>query len=606
MTSQSTETTFSSLGLHSSVLKALGDVGYETPSPIQAKAIPVMLEGKDILGQAQTGTGKTAAFALPILSRIDLRQKQPQVLVLVPTRELAIQVAEAFQRYAHHMKGFHVMPVYGGQSYTIQLKQLKRGAHVIVGTPGRVMDHMRRGTLKLEGLQTLVLDEADEMLRMGFIDDVTWVLEQTPSERQIALFSATMPAAIRNIANTHLRSPEHITIQVKTTTADTVQQHFWMVSARQKTDALTRILEVEDFDAVIIFVRTKIATEELSEKLEARGYAAAPLSGDVTQKQREITVKRLKSGQLDILVATDVAARGLDVDRISHVINYDMPHDSESYVHRIGRTGRAGRKGEAILFVTPREKRMLSVIERTTRQKIARWQEPSVESINRKRVDQFKQQVLDAFSQSSESHQYDGLIAEMMEEQGVSASQLAAVMARMLQGNQPLFVEPMKKPEKVKKDASDRAFDKREEDKPRRPKKELSSLPAPNAGMERYSLKLGIENNVDLGDVVGALVNELGLENDFIEQVCIGETTTTVDLPEGMPNEVFNYFKQMRIRGCKTNAEKIASSPQPVRGKRSGKKPASAKGGSRRRDGGRKPGAGQKSNQKNRRQTKKG
>ncbi|MCG6935212.1 MAG: DEAD/DEAH box helicase, partial [Proteobacteria bacterium] len=361
-----TVTSFRQLELNAPLLKALDEVGYETPSPIQAQTIPLLLEGKDIIGQAQTGTGKTAAFALPLLSNLDLKQKNLQVLVLTPTRELAIQVAEAFQKYAKYLEGFHVLPIYGGQDYRGQIHALKRGVHVVVGTPGRVMDHMRRGTLKLDKINSLVLDEADEMLRMGFIDDVEWVLEQTPSNRQIALFSATMPQQIRRIAEKHLNSPEQITIKSKTTTVDTIRQRFWPVSGVHKLDALTRILEAEHFDGMIIFVRTKTATTELSEKLEARGYAAAPLNGDIPQNQRERTITQLKNGKLDIIVATDVAARGLDVERVSHVVNYDIPYDTEAYVHRIGRTGRAGRKGDAILFVAPREKRMLAAIEKAT------------------------------------------------------------------------------------------------------------------------------------------------------------------------------------------------------------------------------------------------
>ncbi|MCP3688601.1 MAG: DEAD/DEAH box helicase, partial [Gammaproteobacteria bacterium] len=351
-------TAFDQLGLNKHILKVLDEVGYETPSPIQAQTIPLMLEGKDLVGQAQTGTGKTAAFALPILSNLDLKQKQPQVLVLAPTRELAIQVAEAFHKYASHLQGFHVLPVYGGQDYRTQIRALERGVHVVVGTPGRVMDHMRKGNLKLGGLTTLVLDEADEMLRMGFIDDVEWVLEQSPDNRQIALFSATMPQQIRRIASKHLNKPAEVTVKMKTSTAETIRQRFWPVGGVHKLDALTRILEAESFDAMLVFVRTKTATIELAEKLEARGFASAPLNGDIQQKQRERTVDNLKKAKLDILVATDVAARGLDVDRISHVINYDIPYDTEAYVHRIGRTGRAGREGDAILFVAPRERRM--------------------------------------------------------------------------------------------------------------------------------------------------------------------------------------------------------------------------------------------------------
>jgi ATP-dependent RNA helicase DeaD len=359
---------FQDLQLSPAVLKALESVGYETPSPIQAQIIPFVIAGRDVLGQAQTGTGKTAAFALPVLSRLDINQKDPQVLVLAPTRELAIQVAEAFQRYASHIKGFHVLPIYGGQDYTSQLRQLNRGAHVIVGTPGRVMDHMRRGTLKLDGLKTLILDEADEMLRMGFIDDVEWILEQTPKSRQTALFSATMPSEIRHIAQRYLNNPEQITIKVKTATAANIRQRYWYVSGLHKMDALTRILEAETFDGMIIFVRTKTATIEVAEKLEARGFSASAINGDMSQALRERAIDNLKSGKLDILIATDVAARGLDVDRITHVVNYDIPYDTESYVHRIGRTGRAGRTGDAILFVSPREKRLLANIEQATRQ----------------------------------------------------------------------------------------------------------------------------------------------------------------------------------------------------------------------------------------------
>jgi len=413
--------TFKDLALSEALLKALDEVGYETPSPVQAATIPVLLEGSDIVGQAQTGSGKTAAFALPMLSRIDLKKTQPQLLVLTPTRELAIQVAEAFQRYASHMRGFHVLPIYGGQDYKIQLRALRRGVHVIVGTPGRVIDHLRKGTLKLDQLKALVLDEADEMLRMGFIDDVEWVLEQTPPTRQIALFSATMPKDIRRIARKHLKNPQEISIKQKTATAETIRQRYWMVSGTHKLDALTRILEAETLDATLIFVRTKIATVELAEKLEARGYAVAPLSGDIQQKQRERTVDQLKRGKLDIVVATDVAARGLDVQRISHVINFDVPHDTESYIHRIGRTGRAGREGDAILFIAPREKRMLYAIEKATRKKIDQMQLPSTADINDKRIVQFKQNITDAIAAEEENGFYLQLVEQYHQEHNVPA-----------------------------------------------------------------------------------------------------------------------------------------------------------------------------------------
>ena len=354
-------TTFRDLNIAEPLLTALDKIGYETPSPIQAEAIPHLLQGLDLLGHAPTGTGKTAAFALPLLSRLDMQDKNVQVMTLTPTRELAIQVAEAFQRYASHIKGFHVLPIYGGQEYSGQIRQLKRGVQVVVGTPGRVMDHMRKGTLKLNGLRALVLDEADEMLRMGFIEEVEWILDQTPKGRQMALFSATMPKEVERIARRHLNKPQEVSIKSKTATAETIRQRYWQVSGLHKLDALTRILEVETFDAILMFVRTKTATTELAEKLEARGYSAAAMNGDMVQAQREKMVERLKKGSLDILVATDVAARGLDVDRISHVINYDIPYDAEAYIHRIGRTGRAGRTGDAILFVAPRERRMLAV-----------------------------------------------------------------------------------------------------------------------------------------------------------------------------------------------------------------------------------------------------
>ncbi|MDE2585571.1 MAG: DEAD/DEAH box helicase, partial [Betaproteobacteria bacterium] len=386
---------FSQLGLSEPLLKALADVGYETPSPIQAACIPIILAGQDLLGMAQTGTGKTAAFALPILEKINLAERKPQALILTPTRELAIQVAEAFQRYAKHLPGFHVLPIYGGQSLGIQLRQLERGAHVIIGTPGRVMDHLERKSLNLDSLKVMALDEADEMLRMGFIDDVEWILERVPATRQTALFSATMPEPIRRVAQKYLREPQEVKIKSATATVSAIRQRYWQVSGLHKLDALTRILEVEEeFDAAIIFVRTKTATEELAQKLEARGYAASALNGDMNQAMRERTIEQLKNGGLDIVIATDVAARGIDVPRVSHVINYDIPYDSEAYVHRIGRTGRAGRTGNAILFVSPREMRMLRTIERVTKQPIEPLKLPTKQDVADRRIGQFKQQVL--------------------------------------------------------------------------------------------------------------------------------------------------------------------------------------------------------------------
>jgi ATP-dependent RNA helicase DeaD len=393
-----------------------------------------------MLGQAQTGTGKTAAFALPMLSRIEVRPGPPQGIVLVPTRELAIQVAEAFQRYASKIKGFHVLPIYGGQSYGPQLASLKRGAQVVVGTPGRVMDHLKRGTLDLGGVTCLVLDEADEMLQMGFVADIEWILEQTPPNRQVALFSATLPGPIRRIAQQHLHDPVEVSIKSKTSTATNIRQRYWVVSGVHKLDALTRILEAEPFDGMLIFARTKVATVELAERLEARGFAAAALNGDMQQKERERTVARFKGGQLDILVATDVAARGLDVERISHVVNYDVPYDTESYVHRIGRTGRAGRSGEAILFITPRERNMLRAIERATRSPLEPMELPTHADVNEQRVARFRLRIMEAIA-AGHAEPFISLIEEFEREQDVPAVEIAAALASLLQGGSPLLLK---------------------------------------------------------------------------------------------------------------------------------------------------------------------
>jgi len=602
---ENSEIGFADLNLSPAVLKVLDEVGYETPTPIQAQIIPFVSDGRDVLGQAQTGTGKTAAFALPILSKIDLDQHDPQVLVLAPTRELAIQVAEAFQKYAHHMKGFHVLPIYGGQDYGIQLRQLSRGTHVVVGTPGRVMDHMRRGTLKLDSLKTLVLDEADEMLRMGFIDDVKWVLEQTPPTRQIALFSATMPPVIRKIAEKHLNNPEQISIKNKTTTAMTIRQRYWTVSGRNKMDVLTRILEAEPFDGMIIFVRTKTATVEVAEKLEARGYAAAALNGDIAQKQREQVINRLKKGHLDIIIATDVAARGLDVERISHVINYDVPHDTESYVHRIGRTGRAGRSGEAILFVAPREQRMLSSIERATRQKIEKLEMPTTEDINDKRIANFKQRITDTLAEES-LELFEQIVEQYTQEHNVPANEVAAALARLAQGDKPLLVKhaahveeraPRREPRDSRGEGRERTRAPRERgprsegtEAPRRaprntPMMDESSMPKPERGMERYRLEVGEVHGVKAGNIVGAIANEIGIEGEYINQVNIQDGYTTVDLPEGMPKQVFNTLKKIRVAGQELNASKMEdagfSEGGFSGGRREGRKPPMRRSGGR-------------------------
>ena len=544
-----TVTAFRQLALNEPLLKALDEVGYETPTPIQAETIPLLLEGRDVLGQAQTGTGKTAAFALPLLATLDLKLKDPQVLVLAPTRELAIQVAEAFQKYARYMQGFHVLPVYGGQDYRGQIHALKRGVHVIVGTPGRVIDHMRRGTLKLDRLKALVLDEADEMLRMGFIDDVEWVLEQAPDARQIALFSATMPQQIRRIATRHLNDPAQVTIKVKTTTAETIRQRFWPVSGVHKLDALTRILEAEPFDAMLVFVRTRTSTLELSEKLEARGYDAAALNGDIPQKQRERTIQQLKQGKLDILVATDVAARGLDVERISHVLNYDIPYDTEAYVHRIGRTGRAGRQGDAILFVAPRERRMLGAIEKATRKKIDLMELPSTELINDKRIAHFKQRITDTLA-SDDLELFTSLIEQYQQEHNVPALEIAAALALLLQGDTPLLLKH--KPRKMANRDRDSAGPAARSSQAGRKRTAVHGKQPPlEKGMLRYRIAVGHDHHVKPANIVGAIASEAGLDSQYIGRIDIFDDHSLVDLPEGMPREVFNDLKQVWVSGQK-------------------------------------------------------
>jgi len=563
--------TFAGLQLPAFLLSALAEVGYETPSPIQAACIPHLLGGRDLLGEAQTGTGKTAAFALPLLARIDLTSKSPQALVLTPTRELAIQVAEAFQKYAHHMPGFHVLPLYGGQSMVVQLRQLSRGAHVIVGTPGRVMDHLERKSLVLDNLKSLVLDEADEMLRMGFIDDVDWILEHTPSTRQTALFSATMPEPIRRVAHRHLRDAQEVKIRSATSTVAATKQFYWQVRGADKLDALTRILEVEDdFDAALIFVRTKTQTVELADKLEARGYAAAALNGDMTQGLREQVIERLKNGMLDIVVATDVAARGIDVPRIGHVINYDVPYDTEAYVHRIGRTGRAGRTGKAILFVAPREVRMLRAIEHATRQKIEPISLPTRAAVADRRVAQFKQQVLDALEAEKLDFFMD-VVGQLEEEQDLSMHEIAAVLAYMAQRDRPL------RPEGAgwQDEAPQRAFDAPRETPRSRPFEQTYPAPggeqsAPRSfdkpvrenrdeilarrrafsegSLQRYRIEVGRHQGVTPKDIVGAIANEGGIEGKYIGQIHLFDDYSTVELPADLPAEVLNLLQRTRIR----------------------------------------------------------
>ncbi len=621
---------FADLGLSEPVLQALAEVGYESPSPIQAATIPELLAGRDVLGQAQTGTGKTAAFALPALSRLDETQKKPQVLVLAPTRELAIQVAEAFQKYASHIHGFQVLPIYGGQSYGPQLAGLRRGVQVIVGTPGRVIDHIEKGTLKLDALRYLVLDEADEMLRMGFIDDVEKILQQTPESRQVALFSATMPPQIRRIAQTYLKNPAEITIKAKTTTATNIRQRYWMVSGMHKLDALTRILEVESFEGMIIFARTKNETADLADKLSARGFSAMALNGDIAQRDRERIVQKLKDGSVDIVVATDVAARGLDVERISHVVNYDIPTDTESYVHRIGRTGRAGRSGDAILFVAPRERHLLQAIERATRQSIQRMDLPSTDAVNDQRIGRFKQRIVDALGGDG-LDMFRELIEAVEREQNVPAVEIAAALARLVQGNTPLLVTASAAPSAPSRPAArdfreERRPERRDYAAPERPvraerferpehsaraepvetparaerfekpvraarperaervesRPERTERPArverPEPSAERpersrreknndeptetYRIEVGHAHGAQPGNIVGAIANEAGLDSEYIGRIDIREDHSFVDLPQGMPKDVFRDLQKTWVCGQQLRISRAGDTPE--------------------------------------------
>ena len=527
-------TTFAELELDPAINKVIKEVGYETPSPIQARSIPPLLEGRDLLGQAQTGTGKTAAFALPLLSRLDLKKKTPQILVLTPTRELALQVSEAIRTYARHMKGFQVLPVYGGQSMSQQLRQLHRGVHAVVGTPGRIQDHLRRGTLNLSELACVVLDEADEMLRMGFVDDVEQILKDTPAERQTALFSATMPKEVLRIARQHMKDPIEIQIKTKTSTVDTIVQRFWQVKGLHKLDALTRILEAEEIEGMIVFVRTKIATVELSEKLESRGFSCAPLNGDMTQTLREKTVERLKAGTLDIVVATDVAARGLDVKRISHVVNYDIPYDTEAYVHRIGRTGRAGRMGQAILFVAPRERRMLAAIERATRQPITAMSLPSRKDISNRRSDLFKEQIAEAM-ESQDLEFFEELIDSYQHQYDVGLRRIAATLAYLVQKDRPLQVDDGVIEEAVNRD--DRGPRQRREND------------ASDGNLMRYRIEVGRNHGVEPKHIVGAIANEANIRSRDIGQIKIHNDHCLVDLPNDMPSATFRQLQKVWVCG---------------------------------------------------------
>jgi ATP-dependent RNA helicase DeaD len=548
---------FADLNLSAAVLKVMKEVGYETPSPIQAATIPLLLAHRDVLGQAQTGTGKTAAFALPILSNIDIKQTSPQALVLAPTRELAIQVAEAFQTYAAHIPGFHVLPIYGGQSYGPQLSALRRGVHVVVGTPGRVIDHLEKGSLDLSKLKTLVLDEADEMLRMGFIDDVEQILQKTPATRQTALFSATMPSVIKRIAKTYLRDPSEVTVAAKTGTADNIRQRYWLVSGMQKLDALTRILEAEPFDGMIIFARTKLGTEELATRLQARGFAATAINGDMQQTQRERTIAQLKDGKIDILVATDVAARGLDVERISHVINYDVPSDPESYTHRIGRTGRAGRSGEAILFITPREQSLLKAIERATRQPVAMLTLPTVQAVNDVRIAKFKDQITDALAAGG-LEMYTSLIEDYVNEKNIPAVEIAAALAKLARGTVPLLLDKNQREPAMNASFKDRPaapagrFDRPVRgdrgDAPAFKSKERVMRPA-DPGMTTYRIQVGHAHGVKPGNIVGAIANEANLDAKNIGRIEIYDDYSVLDMPDSLPAEVLEHLQGVWVAG---------------------------------------------------------
>ena len=537
---------FSALDLSQPVLKAIQQLGYEQPTPIQAQCIPLLLDKKNLLGTAQTGTGKTAAFALPLLSSIDEKQKTPQILVLTPTRELAIQVAEAFQSYAKHLKGFHVLPIYGGADIRSQLKGLKRGAQVIVGTPGRTLDHLKRKSLNLRQINALVLDEADEMLRMGFIDDVESILSQTPDDCQRALFSATMPAPIKRVASKYLGDAEQISIASKTKTVERIKQQYVTVKGHQKMDALTRVLEVEPFDAMIIFVRTKSSTVDIAERLEARGFSAAALNGDLSQAIRERTINKLKKGKVDIVVATDVAARGLDVERISHVINFDIPYDNESYVHRIGRTGRAGREGTAILFITPKETRLLRSIEKSTRQSIPPLTMPSNEQLSGQRIEQFTQQLLTTM-ETPRLDKFRDMIVKFASDNELDMADIAAALTYENQKDRPLFpkldniVAP--RPERQNKKAENKT----------KKERKLRDEDGKVIPMITYRLEVGKNDSVEPSNIVGAIANEADISSQYIGQIKLYDSYSTVDLPEGMPNEVFKHLKKVRVRGNPLN-----------------------------------------------------
>ncbi|WP_309130048.1 DEAD/DEAH box helicase [Brevibacterium sp.] len=537
---------FSELGLHASVLAAVESLGYETPSPIQAETIPALVEGRDVIGLAQTGTGKTAAFALPVLSHLAESGRAldgPFALVLTPTRELALQVAEAFTAYATNLDDFSVLPIYGGQSYGPQLAGLKRGAQVVVGTPGRIIDHLKKGSLKLSSLEHLVLDEADEMLKMGFAEDIEEIFKQTGDSRQVALFSATMPSSIHRITGKYLNNPKEVRVASKSQTGSNIRQRFFMVQHSHKLDALTRILEVEQYDGIIMFVRTKQATEELAEKLRARGFKASAINGDIPQQARERTVEMLREGKIDILVATDVAARGLDVERISLVVNFDIPHDTESYVHRIGRTGRAGRSGEAILFITPREQRLLGSIERATKQKVEQLVMPSVEELTNTRVEKFTKRIDDVLA-STELTELATIIEQYELSRNVPATDIAAALASIVLDGNSLQAEPMPVPGKGRERDGGRDSGPAGRDGARRER-----TPRSREGMVTYRLAVGRNERIQPGSIVGAIANEGGITSKQIGHIDIRSNHTLVDLPQDLDPSVLRKLQYTEIQG---------------------------------------------------------
>ncbi len=564
--------TFDQLGLDDLVLKSVRQIGYESPSPIQAATIPPLLAGRDVVGLAQTGTGKTAAFALPILSQLDLHQRTPQALVLAPTRELALQVCEAFEKYAAPLRDVRVLPVYGGQAYGVQLSALRRGVHIVVGTPGRIMDHLKKGTLDLSELRFLVLDEADEMLNMGFAEDVETILAETPHDKQVALFSATMPKQIRRLSQQYLNDPVEITVKNKTATAPNITQRYLIVGYPQKVDALTRIFEVENFEGMIVFVRTKHETESLAEKLRARGFSATAINGDVAQAQRERTVSQLKSGALDILVATDVAARGLDVERISHVVNFDIPTDPESYVHRIGRTGRAGRSGQAISFVTPRERYLLRHIEKATRQPLTEMHLPSVEDVNQTRLARFDDAITTALSETGKVEFFRDVVAHYMREHDVPEVDVAAALAVVLHGDQPLLLEPepVRPPRRDRPERGDRPD---RGDRSPRDRGERSRGPAPQRSWDNdvplvpYRINVGKRHRVEPRQIVGALANEGGLVHADFGKIQIRPDFSIVELPADLPAAVWDALATTRISGklIELRRDEGPGTPKPSR-----------------------------------------